>query len=205
MKKIVMMLMALCLMAPVANAELSKKDQKRVEKTAKAKANELKKEGFVIMGSLLLKDALVKHYTALEEGASEQMGNGHAISKNNGRQMCLTNAIAEYSSKVMSQIKGRSVLDSYGEEVNTDQTIEFSRFYAAYERLTQKEIKGDLQESFTIMKEQPDGSFEFRMFMLLDKDKALSSRQKALRDAATEANLAKHYVDQLSEFINGEL
>lgn len=202
MKKIIMLLMAFCLMAPMANAELSKKDMKRIEKAAKTKAKELKKEGFTIMGSLTLQDALVKHYTALEEGLDEQMGNGHAKSKNNGRQMCLTNALAEFSSKAMSQIKGRSLTDSYGEEVNPDKEPEFARFYAAYERLTQKEIKGELQESFTVMKEQPDGTFEFRMYMLLDADKAYNLRQKALRDAAEESNLAKIYADQLSNFIS---
>lgn len=196
--------MALCLIAPMANAELSKKDQKRIEKTAKTRAKELKKEGFTIMGSLPLQDALVKHYTALEEGASEQMGNGHAVSKNNGRQMCLTNALSEYSSKAMSQIKGRSVTDSFGEEVDTEKEPEFARFYAAYERLTQKEIKGDLQESFTVMKQQPDGTYEFRMYMLLDKAKALESRQRAFKWALDESKLSQNYADQISEFINSE-
>lgn len=201
MKKIVMILMALCLMVPAANAELSKKELKQIEKKAKNKTKSLEKEGYSIMGSLSLQDALIKHYTALEEGASEQLGTGKAKSKNNGRQMCLSYALSEYASKSMSQIKGRSVIDAYGNEVDTENDPEFARFYAAYERLTQKEIKGELQESFTIIKSLPDGSYEFEMYMLLDPDKALDKRQKAMRDAAAESKLAQGYADQVSKFI----
>ena len=87
-------------------------------------------------------------------------------------------------------------------EVDTENDPEFSRFYAAYERLTQKEIKGELQESFTIMKQNPDGSYDFRMFFTVDEDKALKRRQKALQDAAAESGLAQNYAKQVSEFIN---
>ena len=86
--------------------------------------------------------------------------------------------------------------------MNTDNDTEFARFYAAYERLTQKEIKGELQESFTIMKKNPDGSYDFRMFFTIDEDKALKRRQKALQEAATESGLAQDYAKQVSEFIN---
>ncbi len=201
MKKIIMILMALCLMTPLANAELSKKEQKKIEKMAKERAKTLEKEGFTIMGSMPLKDALVAHYTACKEGCAEQIGEGRAKSKNNGRQMCLTNALSEYSSKAMSQIKGRSVKDSYGNEVPVEGEPEFDRFMAVYERLTQSEIKGELQESFTVTKALPDGSYEFRMFMLIDENKSLTKRQKALRDAATESKLAKEYADQLVDFV----
>jgi len=201
MKKIIMILMALCLMTPLANAELSKKEQKKIEKTAKERVKALEKEGFSVMGSIPLKDALISHYTALKEGFEEQIGVGRAKSKNNGRQMCLTNALSEYSSRAMSQIKGRSVKDSYGNEIPIEGEPEFDRFMAVYERLTQSEIKGELKESFTLTKVLPDGSYEFRMFMLVDENKSLTKRQKALRDAAIESKLAKEYADQLVDYV----
>lgn len=197
-----MVLMALCLIAPMANAELDKKAQKRVEKMAKDKAKDFEKRGYTIMGSLPVKDALVKHYTKMEEGSTEQMGNGHAKSKNNGRQMCLTSAMNEYSSKYLSEIKGRTFTDAYGNEVDTENDPEFARFYAAFERLTQSQIKGDLQESFTVHKQNPDGSYDFEMYMLYDDNKAASKRQKALNDAIVESKLAQQYANQLSDFVN---
>ncbi|MDE6559874.1 MAG: hypothetical protein K2K75_00685 [Muribaculaceae bacterium] len=207
MKKIIMFIMALCLIAPAAMAQqaLTPKQEKLCNKNAKDRAKDLKKKGYEIMGSLPLQDALYKHFAKMELGATEQQGNGHSKSKNNGRQMCLTSAMSEYASKAVSQIKGRSVTDAYGNEIDTENDPEFARFYAAYERLTQKEIKGELQESFTIVKENADGSYDFTMYFLVDEDKALARRQKAMKDAAAESNLAQNYAKQVSEFINEPL
>ena len=207
MKKIIMLIMALCLIAPVAVSQhaLTKKQEKLCNKYAKDRAKQLTKEGYEIMGSLPLQDVLYKHFAKIELGATEQIGNGHSKSQNNGRQMCLTSAMSEYASKAVSQIKGRNVTDSYGNEVDTENDAEFARFYAAYERLTQKEIKGELQESFTLVKKNPDGSYDFRMYMLVDEDKAMKRRQKALQDAATETNLAQNYAKQVSDFVNEPL
>lgn len=199
------MIMALCLIAPAALADLTPKQEKICNKNAKERAKQFKKDGYEIMGSLPLQDALYKHFAKLEMGASEGIGNGHSKSLNNGRQMCMTYAMAEYASKAVSQIKGRSVTDSYGNEVDTENDDEFARFYAAYERLTQKEIKDELQESFTVMRENPDGSYDFRMFFTVDEDKALARRQKALKAATEETNLAQNYAKQVSEFINEPL
>lgn len=201
MKKIIMMIMALCLIAPAASADLTPKQEKICNKNAKDRAKQYKKDGYEIMGSLPLQDALYKHFAKLEMGATEEIGNGHSKSQNNGRQMCMTYAMAEYASKAVSQIKGRSVTDSYGNEVDTENDAEFARFYAAYERLTQKEIKGELQESFTIMKKNPDGSYDFRMYFTVDENKAMARRQKALKAAAEETNLAQNYAKQVSDFV----
>ena len=43
------------------------------------------------------------------------------------------------------------------------------------------------------------------MYMLVDENKALSRRQKALKDAAAETNLAQNYAKQVSEFVNEPL
>ncbi|MDE5839926.1 MAG: hypothetical protein K2H49_03300 [Muribaculaceae bacterium] len=205
MKKLIMILMALCLMAPAAMADLTKKQEKICNQNAKKRAKDLSKQGYTVMGTLPLEDVLYKHFAKMEMGATEEMGTGHSKSKNNGRQMCLNAAMSEYASKAVSQLKGRSVTDSYGNEVDTENDPEFARFYAAYERLTQKEIKGELQESFTLVKQNADGSYDFLMYMLVDENKALSRRQKALKDAAAETNLAQNYAKQVSEFVNEPL
>lgn len=207
MKKIIMMLMALCLMAPVAIAQdtlpaLTPKQEKLCNKNAKARAKQLKKQGFSIMGSLPLEDALYRHLAKIELGATEQEGHGTSKSKNTGRQMCLSSAMAEYASKEVSQIQGRTFMDVQGNEIDPTGDENFVRFYAAFERLTQKEIKGEMQESFTVMKQNPDGSYEFDMFMTIDPQKANARRQKALQDAVTESGLAQQYANQMSDFIN---
>ena len=203
-----MIIMALCLMTPAVLAQqnaLTKKQEKMCNNNAKNRAKQFKKDGYEVMGSLPMEDLLYKHFAKLEMGATEELGTGHSKSQNNGRQMCMTYAMSEYATKALSQIKGRSVTDSYGNEVDTENDAEFARFYAAYERLTQKEIKGELQESFTLMKKNPDGSYDFRMYFTVDENKALARRQKALKDAAAESGLAQDYAKQVSEFVNEPL
>lgn len=198
--------MALCLIAPAAVAQttpaLTPKQEKLCNKNAKQRAKELKKEGYKMMGSLPLEDALYKHYAKLELGAIEQPGSGRSKSKNLGRQMCLNAAMAEFASTEASQIKGRTFYDAQGNEIDTDNNEEFARFYAAFERLSQKEIKGELQESLTVMKELPDGSYEYRMFMTIDKAKLDKSRAKAISNAIEESKLSQEYAKQMSDFIN---
>lgn len=206
MKKFFMIIMALCLMAPVAMAQtspaLTSKQEKICNKNAKKRAKELSKEGYKIMGSLPLEDALYKHYAKIELGAMEQPGHGRSKSKNLGRQMCLNAAMAEYASKESSQLKGRTFYDGQGNEIDTDNNEEFARFYAAFERLTQASIKGDLQESLTVCKQNPDGAYEFEMFMTLDAAKAKKNREKALNDAISESKLAQEYARQVADFVN---
>ena len=206
MKKIIMILMALCLLTPAAIAQnspaLTSKQEKMCNKNAKDRNKYLKKNGYENMGSLPLQDALYKHYAKLELGAVEQLGTGHSKSKNLGRQMCLNQAMTEYASKESSQLKGRTFYDAQGNEIDTDSNEEFARFYAAFERLTQKEIKGDLQESFTVIKQNPDGSYDFTMYTTIDSTRARLNREKALNNAIAESKLAQEYASQMSEFIN---
>ncbi len=207
MKKIFMIIMALCLMAPAAIAQttapaLTAKQEKMCNKNAKDRSKYFKKNGYENMGSLPLEDVLYKHYAKLELGAIEQTGNGHSKSKNLGRQMCLNQAMTEFASKESSQLKGRTFYDAQGNEIDTDNNEEFARLYTAFERLTQKSIKGELQESFTVCKQNPDGSYDFTMYMTIDPEKAKKSREKALNDAISESKLAQEYARQMSDFIN---
>ena len=207
MKKIIMIIMALCLMAPAAIAQstlpaLTPKQEKMCNKNAKERCKLLKKQGFDNMGSLPLQDALYKHYAKIELGAMEQPGQGRSKSKNLGRQMCLNSAMTEYASKESSLLKGRTFYDAQGNEIDTDNNEEFARFYAAFERLTQASIKGDLQESFTVCKENPDGSYEFRMYMTIDPARAKLNREKSLQNAINESKLSQDYAKQMSDFIN---
>lgn len=207
MKKIIMILMALCLIAPAAISQttlpaLTQKQEKLCNKNAKNRAKDLKRKGYEIMGSLPLEDALYKHYAKMELGATEQTGNGTSKSKNMGRQLCLNSAMAEYASKELSQIQGRTFYDGQGNEIDPTGDENFARFYAAFERLTQKEIKGELQESFTVVKSNPDGSYEFTMYMTIDPKKASDRREEAIKAAMTESGLAQQYSIQGSDFIN---
>lgn len=198
MKKIIILLMAFCLAMPVLNAaELSKNDRKTVEKLAKTRAKDLTKDGWKVMSTLPLQTSLERHFTAqLFDNKTEEIGiSTRTKSKNNGRMLAQSAAMNAYADKWTSDLKGRAINDGSVKDK------EFENFYAAYERLVESEIRGDLKESFSMIRENADGTFEIQIFYLVDTEAAFQANMKALERAAKEAEMAQEYADKMSQFV----
>ena len=204
MKKLVMLLMALCLVLPTAVAQNSKALNKALKKEYKTKMKEFKKGGWSLYGSTRSLDvALLSHYEKLNqegEDAYEIMGNCSQFkSKNVGHQTCINNACNIYAQQAGRQLKGRIVSDIAGN--GDDASAEFDHFYAAYESLVQKEINGELQESFSVIKENKDGTFEMQTFFIVSESAATRARIRAYENAAKESAAAQKYAQKVSEFV----
>lgn len=65
--------------------------------------------------------------------------------------MAYNNAVVTYAQRAGSQVKGRVVSDISGDGTNAES--EFEHFYAAYEREVEKEIKGELEPSFSVIRD----------------------------------------------------
>ena len=161
MKKIITILLMLAMVMPMAVAQ-NKLLEKAQKKEYKAKIKEFKKEGWKLYGSSrTIEVALLTHYDKLRqlgENGYEVMGEASSFkSKNVGKQMSINNACNIYSRNAGSHVKGRVVSDLAGDVNNTD--AEFEHFYAAYETLVEKEIKGEMQESFSVIKDNKDGTY----------------------------------------------
>ncbi len=203
MKKIILFLMAFCLMAPAVNAQ-NKKLQKAREKECKVKIKEYKKENWKLFGSSRSTDvALLTHYDKLNtlgDDGREVMGVASKFkSKNVGHQMAINNACLTYAQQAGSHIKGRMVSDMSGDGVETDK--EFDHFYAAYERLVEKEIKGEMQESYSIIRDNGDGTFEMQTYFIVSEKAATQARIRALENAAKESAAAQIYAQKVSDFV----
>jgi phage anti-repressor protein len=72
--------------------------------------------------------------------------------------------------------------------------------YAAYERLVQQEINGELTESFTIIKDNGK-SKQMRTFFIVNEDKAVKARLRAYKRALEETTLAQSYAARIAEFV----
>ena len=79
--------------------------------------------------------------------------------------------------------------------------MEFDKFYAAYERLVDKEIKGELKESYSIIREIRPGLFEMQTYFIVNEDAAMKARIRALENAAKETEIAQKYANKISEFV----
>lgn len=196
--------MAFSLMMPVVNAQNSKALTKALKKEYRTKMKEFKKGGWKLYGSTRSLDvALLTHYEKLNKEGEETyeiMGNCSQFkSKNVGHQTCVNNAANLYAQQAGRQVKGRIVSDIAGNA--DDVAAEFDHFYAAYESLVQKEINGELQESFSVIKENKDGTFEMQTFFVVSESAATRARIRAYENALKESEAAQKYAQKVSDFV----
>lgn len=203
MRKIVMFLLALCLVAPVMEAQ-NKALEKELKKEYKDRKKELKKGGWEIFGTSRSADVtLLKHFDKLNtlgDDAKEVVGIASKFkSKNVGKQMAINNACLTYAQSAGSYIKGRVMSDMAGDGVDVEG--EMDNFYAAYERLVEKEIRGEMDESYSIIRENGDGTFEMQTYFIVNESAASKARIRAMEEAAKESAAAQKYATQISEFV----
>lgn len=205
MKKFLMLIVAALLMAaaPAAMAQ-NKALQKALNKEKKEKMKEYKKEGWKLFGSSRsLEVALLKHYDKLNElgeDGREVVGIASKFkSKNVGKQMAANNACLTYAQQAGSSLKGRVVSDMSGD--GTSAEGEFDHFYGAYERLVEKEIKGEMQPSYTIIRDLGDGTFEMQDYYIVSESAASQARIRALENAMKESEAAQRHAEKIASFV----
>lgn len=203
MKKVIMLLLAICMVAPVAMSQ-NKTLEKARKKEYKTKMKEYKKEGWKLFASSRSLDvALLTHYDKLNsmgDDAIEISGVASKFkSKNIGKQMAANNACLTYAQQAGSHVKGRVVSDMFGDGV--EPTGEFDRFYAAYERLVEKEIKGEMQESYSVIRDNGDGTFEMQTFYIVNENAAANARMRAYEYALKESEAAQRYAEKVASFV----
>ena len=197
MKKLIMLIMACVLMAPAINAknDVNKELQKAIKKEKKEKMKEYKKEGWKLFGSSRsLEVALLTHYDREVAGVASKFK-----SKSIGHQMAINDACLTYSQQAGSSLKGRVISDMSGD--GTDAVAEFDHFFAAYERLVEKEIKGEMEESYSIIRDKGDGTSEMQTFFIVSESAASKARIRALEDAMKESEAAQRHADKIASFV----
>lgn len=198
-----MLLMALCLLTINADAQ-NKTLEKARKKEYKTKIKEYKKENWKLFGSSRSLDvALLTHYDKLNnlgEDGHEVVGIASKFkSKNVGKQMAINNACLTYAQQAGSQVKGRIVSDMAGDGIDAD--AEFDNFYAAYERLVEKEIKGEMKESYSIIRDNGDGTSEMQIYFIVSESAASKARIRAMEEAAKESAAAQKYAQKVADFV----
>jgi hypothetical protein len=196
-----MLILAVVLMLPAVTAE-NKQLEKAQKKEYKTKMKEYKKGNWELFGSSRTLDvALLTHYDKLsKEGAHEIVGVASKFkSKSNGHQIAINDACRSYAQQAGSFLKGRITSDLTGD--SDDTAIEFDRFYAAYERLVAKEIKGEMEESYSVIRSVSNNEYEMQTFFVVNESAASKARIRALEDAAKESEAAQRYAQKVSDFV----
>lgn len=203
MKKIILFLLAFCLIVPIANAQ-NKQLNKALKKEYKNKMKEIKDGKWEIFGSSRSAEVtLLNHFDKLEslgEDAHVVIGIASKFkSKNIGKQMATNNACISYAQEAGSSVKGRVVSDMGGDGIEADK--EMDNFYAAYERLVEREIRGEMRESYSLIRNNGDGTFEMQTYFIINEKAASQARIRALESAAKESAAAQKYAEKVSEFV----
>ena len=165
------------------------------------KLREIKKEGWELYGSSkTMKEVLRTHYEALDqEGVFEVFGSATGIkSESIGQQMAWNNASINYVQQAGSFLRGRIATDNHA---GGGYEGEFNNFYSAYETLLQKEIRGELRPSYTLVRHNADGSYQVMSYFIVNEEAAMNARVKAMELAASESEAAQQIAVRISEFV----
>ncbi len=205
MKKTIQFLLIIGMLfaCPVVNAQ-NKALEKARKKEYKLKMKEYQKENWKLFGSSRSLDmALLTHYDKLNnggDGVREIVGIATKFkSKNVGKQMAMNSACITYAQQAGSHVKGRVVSDMAGDGIDVEK--EFEHFYAAYERLVEKEIKGEMHESYSVIRDNGDGTYEMQTFFIIDEEAASQARIRAFEQAMRESAAAQKHAEMVSDFI----
>jgi hypothetical protein len=198
-----MMMLSLFCIGLSVQAQSDRKYKKTMAKVYKAKTKELKKQKWVASGtSLTLDAAIMRHMRTLSanENSKELIATvSMCQSLNVCRATALNNALIEYAQSAGSYVRGRIVSDLFNNS-SAEVPQEFDKFYAAYERLVSAEVRGELEFSLALEKNNGTGK-SYQAWYIIDEDKALQARLRAMRKAAEETRLAQEYANQVSLFV----
>lgn len=204
---IVAMLLAVC---PATSVAQSKALSKAMKKEFQAKKKELKKGGWEIYGSDRSADVvLLTHYEKLNELGDDAvvvMGTATSPIKRVLRAQAQTDAGQRYAQQAGSDVQGRAIQDDQNFEEDPSQS--FSHFCSVYETKVQQEIKGELKESYSIIRtikgtvngKQGD-IYEMQTYYIVDLKGASQARIRAMQAAAKESEAAQKYAERVSSFI----
>lgn len=201
MKKYVCISLLLLLCSSMVVCGQNRQLEKASNKMYKGKMKEYNREGWKLAGSSkTLEVALLEHYEKLKDPKNEELVGevSQCKSLNVCKQAAYNNALITYANLAGSTLKGRVVSD-----LNVDQSSEdgeFDKMYAAYERLVQQEVKGILTESYAIVKEK-GGTKQYKVFFLVNEEKASVARLRALERAAQESAAAQKYATKIADFV----
>lgn len=183
---------------------LSEKEQAKIEKAAekeaKKTAKEKKKEGWKVEQTGLMENIIARHIVKREtEGLQDKIGAANGLK---GRSSCrkkIRNDVSnEYARDVSEVIKG--VVNSKDRHLDGDEAEDF---ISQYETRLAAEIAGELVESYSLYKKNPDGTFDMEIHYFIDPDRAHAAKLRAARNTMELQKLDEEWCKSISDAING--
>lgn len=202
--KRLMIIMALAgLMISTAAYAQDKAMSKALQKELKAKKKQFTKEGWTLFGTSRSMDvSLLKHFEALDkggEGVFEVIGYSTGKSKSVLVAAAENNARNRYAGQSAAQIKGKVKSNMVGN--SSDVSEEMDKFESIYLTNVEKELSGQLKQSFSIIKtNEQTGVSELQTYFIVDEAAAGRARVAAAEAAAREAGISAEAAAKAAEY-----
>ena len=166
---------------------------------------------YILLSIIIILELIVIGFLVFDNDTKECISNNEVVPVLEEKEE--TNE-EEIISKIKVDIKGAVVTPGVYELEENKRVIDvinlagglkdnpnLDNFYAAYENLVSKEISGELTPSISIYRENKRGNIEYRIYYLVNEDKALESRIRAMKNALVESEVARMNAEQISKFI----
>lgn len=172
------------------------------------KLQQLVQAGWQIHGTTrTLRGKLSEHYAKMDTNPDfyEVIGTSTGCrSVTVCRAAALNAACVEMAVKMGQDLRGKAMRDM-GVDEGAEVSAEYNRFQEACISKFQGAIKGELEESFALIRKGVDSLNSYEIYFLVDKQSARKKRSQAIRDALEESNLRNDYAKSVEKFIDGEV
>ena len=196
MKKLAMIVTAaLVAFAPMYGQ--TRKDINTARKEAAAAAKDLRREGFKAIELGNIQTRLEKYFLKVNAGCAQIIGVAeNCMSTNLAQVIALSNAANQYAMLSGGDVRGR-ILSS----ANSLSGEQVDNIVSAFERLVEKDIRGELVPYITTVREKR-GRYAVRAYCIVDIDSAYQVRRRAMEIALEEQSLAERYGSMVSAWID---
>ncbi|MDR1973529.1 MAG: hypothetical protein LBQ31_02525 [Bacteroidales bacterium] len=186
-----------------AKYEAQKDAMKKRAGQYKNKIKEYEKDGWKLASdSRTIEVALLEHYEKLTDKNNKQLVGevSQCKSINICRQSAMNNAQNSYASMASADIKGRieSLLRA---DANVPET-EIDKMLGGYERLVSADVSGALSPSYSVIKDNGDGTKSFQTIFLVNETEASKIRLRAMEKSLLETKITVKEAEEISKFVN---
>lgn len=174
----------------------TKSERKEVAKLAKKEAKRLTKEGWKLLGSGGLEDALEQHLLMLKSKKYKEYSGiaGNCADVSDAVALCEAEAIRGYATVTSSEMEG--FLEKEGKGV-PEATVQ--RLHRAYTMAFETAMYGQMEPSYTVYRQLDGGLYEAQTFFLGERDAAFQAKVAALERACRLAKVEKAFEKQMKD------
>lgn len=172
------------------------------------KMNQLEQAGWQIHGTTrTLRGKLTEHYDKMDANPDyyEVIGTSTGCrSVTVCRAAALNAASVDIAAKMGQDLRGKAMRDM-GLDEGAEMPAEFNRFQEACISNFQAAVKGELLESFALIRKGADGLNSYEIYYLVDRQSARKKRAQAIKDALEESKLRNECARSVEKFIDSEV